>query len=669
MKFSTKLFVGMSGVLVLLSFVTINLFFTRAHYVQRDNLRSRLVGIAATGALMVDGEKLSRIRTAADEQKPEYADIKSTLRSIRLSNPDVRYIYTMRRSASPDVYEFVVDEQDDVDLDGNGVLEPQERHARVGEPYEIEDLPEMQRAFDGPIADRELTTDKWGTWLSGYAPIYDAQKKVVGILGIDMSAERVKQEERTMELIALLTFAVATALSVMASVLLARHFTRPIQKLSEALADVAAGNLDRKLDLNRSDEIGRLGEVYNEMAAKLAKARAEVAEYNHSLEQKVAERTAELQRAREAAIEAEKMTAIGTLAGGIAHEFNNLLCAVRGQVELAALSPTRERIRHAAETVGACADRARRITDALLTFASRSPLRVRPTDVRQVIETALELFKRDFSTLNITVVRKFSDVDTIGAEPDRLMQAFANVIANARDAMTQHGGRLTVLVRPVDQNIEVTFRDTGPGIPAEMMGRLFDPFCTTKAPLGPESTPGVGLGLAVAQGIVKNHEGEIVAENNEDGGATFRIQLPVRPWPGKGIRPPHRRPVPLKTRRVMVVEDEPDILSAVRDLLVMKGWQVETSAGGKEALEKVKSDACSLYIIDIAIPGMNGIDLIKSVRGINPAAQFVIISGFAPYELASQLGEEEITAYISKPFRSEDLVETVESLVESPQPA
>ncbi len=133
MSFRNKLFLGISAVLLLLSFLIVRLFYGRAHYLQRDNLRSRLVAIASTGALMVDATKLQSILGPDDEARPEYTEIKAILRRIKESNPDVRFIYTMRSPPRPQTYAFIVDEAVDEDRDGDGQCEPRERYGRAGE--------------------------------------------------------------------------------------------------------------------------------------------------------------------------------------------------------------------------------------------------------------------------------------------------------------------------------------------------------------------------------------------------------------------------------------------------------------------------------------------------------------------------------------------------------
>ncbi len=666
MKFRTKLAIWMSAVLICISSATVMVFFGRAHHVQRESLRSRLIGIATTGAMMVDSAKLDRLRTAMDEMRPEYTEVKATLRTI-MNNSGVRGIYTMRRGAAPDVYEFIVDPQEDVDRNNNGVLEPSERYPRIGERYSTERYPEMQKAFEAPTADREISSDRWGTWLSGYAPIYDSSHQPIAILGVDMAADDVKKEERTLEVMAIATIALAAFLSIVSSFFLAHRLTRPLGQLSHALAEVARGNLQTKLPREGADEFAQLALSFNDMSAALVQARDEIDAQQRLLERRIAEKTDELARTREAAIESEKLAALGTFAGGIAHEFNNIICAVRGQVDLAAMAPTPERIRQAAETVSACAERSRRITDALQTFSRRGPFRVFPTDIQKAVETALDLFKHDLNTLNITVFRKFSDVDTIGAEPERLVQAFGSVIGNARDAMRGKGGRLTVIIRPIDQDIEISFRDTGPGIRLDSLPHLFEPFFTTKGPLGSDLTAGTGLGLAVAQGVVKNHGGAITAENNDEGGATIRIRLPVRPWPGKGTRPTLKRRPLLASRKLLVVDDEPDILSAVRDILLMRGWEVTTASSGDEALELAARSQFPLFLVDIAIPGISGIDLIRRLREMNEDAVFVVISGFALDQLAARFTNDEVAAFVSKPFRVAELIATLDSMAPPPE--
>jgi signal transduction histidine kinase/FixJ family two-component response regulator len=248
---------------------------------------------------------------------------------------------------------------------------------------------------------------------------------------------------------------------------------------------------------------------------------------NATLYEELRKRMKDLERSQQELIESSKLAAVGTLAAGVAHEFNNLLAAISGHTELGLVSDDMEEIKRALQVVITTVDRAKRITSNLLTFARRREPRVEMADVTDAVENPLQLLERDLQKCNIEVVRKFSAVPPIVCDSGQISQVCLNLLTNARDAMLPEGGTLTIeLARDAD-DIIIAFSDTGTGIPDRIMEKIFEPFVTTKGPLGGGEMAGTGLGLSVSYGIVKSHGGTIDVETEAGKGSTFTVRLPV----------------------------------------------------------------------------------------------------------------------------------------------
>ncbi len=654
-SFRTKLTLGFDLVLILFSILIVNFFYSKAHYVQRDNLRSRLIGIASTAALMIDGDSHELLRAPPDASRPEFEKIRAVLTRIRESNPGIRFIYTMRRSRTPGMTEFVIDEAEEVDENGNGIIDPPEERAEIGRLYDATPYPEMISAFQGPRADRILQSDQWGTWLSGYAPIFNSRRQPVGILGIDMAADDVRREEKVLEITALFILSLAVIASFVVGIILARHFTDPIRELLKGIRRIGEGKLDTRLDLKRKDEIGELGRAFNDMAESLAASRRKLDEYNRLLEEKVDERTRELKSTQEALILKEKMTAVGSLAGGVAHEFNNLFASIRGYAELALTKEDAAAKNEALRIALKMADRAKKITAALLSFCGpRAPVRER-IDVRETLEYALSLLKRDLNTYNVKVVREYGEIPAVWGDPQQIQHALVNILVNAKDAMMGNGGILTVGVGLEGDRVFVRIADTGPGVDPEVRRRIFEPFRGTKGVLSGGSPRYSGLGLFVALGIVKAHRGEIRVESEPGLGAVFTVVLPTTsPEPLEQELPPEpaRRPEPIVeagSRRLLIVDDEEAIAKLLKEFLESRGFLVETANNGWEAVEKADRTAYDLILMDIAMPGMDGESAIKMILSRRADSRFIVISGYSPPELAPEL-RAHVRGVVQKPF-------------------
>lgn len=228
-------------------------------------------------------------------------------------------------------------------------------------------------------------------------------------------------------------------------------------------------------------------------------------------------------------VQSEKMAGIGTLASGIAHEFNNLLQIIRGHSEYALKTMKAEDMEEALHIVLDSSDKASRIIVDLRTFSKEESLKKRLCEITKPIEEVLSLTEGQLRKNNIKVVKRFMKTPKIRINIGEMQQVFLNMITNAWDAMMPKGGKLEIKVKEIKGYAEVKISDTGKGIKEEDLIRLFDPFFTTKKhKVGEREIRGTGLGLSVSYGIVKRHGGEIDVESVEGKGTTFTIKLPIR---------------------------------------------------------------------------------------------------------------------------------------------
>jgi two-component system NtrC family sensor kinase len=226
-------------------------------------------------------------------------------------------------------------------------------------------------------------------------------------------------------------------------------------------------------------------------------------------------------------VQSSKLAAVGTFAAGIAHEFNNLLGSMLGYAELGHTSDDIQEKNRSLDVVIQACRRGRGITRGLLTFARRQEHQHALSDVTDAVNETLTLVELDLRKSKIAVVRQIEPVPFTVCDLGQLSQVVLNLITNARDAMKPDGGTLIIGLRERQDMIELSVTDTGCGIPAELVDKIFEPFVTTKGALGGSQTPGTGLGLSVSYGIVKEHGGTIMVESEVGRGTTMIVRLPV----------------------------------------------------------------------------------------------------------------------------------------------
>jgi PAS domain S-box-containing protein len=379
---------------------------------------------------------------------------------------------------------------------------------------------------------------------------------------------------------------------------------------------------------------------------------------------------AELKRASERLAVADRMASVGTLAAGVAHEINNPLAYVISNLssasEVAAALPggaaeLQEALREAREG----AERVRRIVGELRTFSRPDEAARGPLDVRRVLDAAVNLARHEIRH-RAQVVKRYEDVPPVDANESRLAQAFLNLIVNAAQAIPEgraDANQIVLGARLADGRVRVEVSDTGVGIAPEHLGRIFDPFYTTK-PVG----VGTGLGLSICHGIVASLGGEIRVESAPGKGSTFTVVLPAstaRPVP-RAAEPPAAAP-PGRRGRVLVVDDEPPLAQSLRRTLAREHDVVAVSSG-RAALDLVTSgERFDVILCDLMMPEITGMDLSERLAREAPEAAraMVFMTGGAFTPRARDFLDDPSRRRIEKPFDLETLRALVRELVGS----
>lgn len=348
----------------------------------------------------------------------------------------------------------------------------------------------------------------------------------------------------------------------------------------------------------------------------------------------------------------QKMEAIGTIAAGVAHNFRNTLTEVLVNSQLIQMNYEDQSGLHAvADRINTSVRRGSHLVDGLLQF-SRKQIKeeFKIINLADVISQTSQLIRTSFDQ-KIEIVTDYPDQMPVMGDVNSLSQALMNLCTNARDAMPA-GGRLNIKAVQEGNRILVTVSDNGEGMAKDTLEKCFDPFYTNK-PIG----KGTGLGLSTTYGIIKSHEGLISVESKSKKGTTFKIQLPLVADLGE----PELEDKPLLARGdgqlVLVVDDEPEIRKAMKELLEYLGYKSEFASSGTEGLDKYKTCKPDAVLMDINMPEMDGIACIEEILNCDPGAKISIVSG---YELdgingLGQKAKEAIKDYLPKPVGLSDL--------------
>jgi PAS domain S-box-containing protein len=361
--------------------------------------------------------------------------------------------------------------------------------------------------------------------------------------------------------------------------------------------------------------------------------------------------------------QAQKMEAVGQLAGGVAHDFNNLLTVILGYTQSLLDEPDAPpgwradvtEIHHAAE-------RAAALTRQLLGFGRREAGRPRAVDAATVMAGVVPMLRRLIGE-HISVDVEVSPDETypVFADPTQLEQVIMNLCVNARDAMP-HGGVLSICVTRENTNDTVVLAvgDTGTGMDAATLDRIFDPFFTTK-----DAGQGTGLGLATVHGIVKSLNGVIDVDSRMGEGTTFLIRLPAHDGGAEAAPDLETKDVVGGSERVLVVEDELAIRQFAGHVLEQYGYAVSSAGSSAQALELFDDEPIDLLVADIRLPGMSGLELAHTLQRQRPGLRVLFISGYSEYTHA---GRDHTLpgSFLAKPFDGRTLVAAVRNTLDSP---
>ena len=378
--------------------------------------------------------------------------------------------------------------------------------------------------------------------------VHPTSKRVLGVLDITLSLARVDEEIAaiTRRTGAFAGFTIVLLVMILAGVV-RRGVVRPVRELVEGTRRVAQGDLTHRIPVRTRDEVGALAASFNRMTEALGKTQTELDALVATLEQRVEERTRELQEAQSQLIQTEKLASLGKLSASIAHEINNPLSGILTYAKLLSRKlrtgpPDADGVQAALQQLALVEREAQRccsIVRSLLDFARQREPSFQPVDVEAAAAEALSLLSNRLAIQNVEVTQECAPAPTVQADFGQLRQAFVNILMNACEAMPK-GGTLHVVTRevslptagrggplsptgksgPPTRFAEVAISDTGQGIPPEHFSKIFDPFFTTKE-------KGTGLGLSVVYGIVEKHGGKILVDSRVGQGTTVTLRFPA----------------------------------------------------------------------------------------------------------------------------------------------
>ncbi len=361
---------------------------------------------------------------------------------------------------------------------------------------------------------------------------HPASQQILGVLDTDLSlaAADASLAESTRKML-FYTAAAIIIITFLTGFVVWDLVHRPMMVLKRGTEHLRRGELGYQIEIKSNDEAGELADSFNAMSSELLDAREEITAWTHTLENRVEQKTRELRRAHEQMLQVERMVTIGKMAAVVAHEINNPLAGIltyakliKRWIERGITKP--EEKKEVNESLDLIATESRRCGDLvrnLLTFSRTSPISLDKADVNAIIERAVKLIEHKTELSNIQLnVDLGVEVPLIYCDAGQIEQVLVALIVNAIDAMPR-GGNLWLRSRLIDaENIELTVRDDGMGIPSDLLPKLFEPFTTTK-----EVGKGVGLGLAISKGIIDRHSGKIEVQSELGRGTTFRIYLPI----------------------------------------------------------------------------------------------------------------------------------------------
>jgi len=408
--------------------------------------------------------------------------------------------------------------------------------------------------------------------------------------------------------------------------------------------------------------------LINDITEKVRTEKA-LLDYRNNLEDLVRERTADLKQANEMLQKAQKLEAIGTLAGGIAHEFNNILGAMIGYMELAQLETHPDELKYYVDQALHASQRAKDVVSQVLVFSRKKENKRKPVVAAAVVRDAVKLIK-SFLPSTIRIAQDMADQSSlIMADSTQIEQVLMNLCTNAAHAMREKGGTLEIRLSreksgpsglrlpdlPDCDYVRLTVGDTGHGIAPDTIDRIFDPFFTTKGP-----REGTGLGLSVVYGIVRDHGGAIDVASEPGKGTVFNVLLPVIES-AERTREAAAESIPGGHEHILFIDDEEFILDVETARLTSLGYRVTTRKSSEEALElfRARPEEFDLVITDMTMPNIRGDNLAREMLKIRSDIPVILCTGYSDMISEEQAKSLGIRQFVMKPIYKKDLARVI----------
>jgi signal transduction histidine kinase/ActR/RegA family two-component response regulator len=371
----------------------------------------------------------------------------------------------------------------------------------------------------------------------------------------------------------------------------------------------------------------------------------------------------------------QRLESLGLLAGGVAHDFNNLMTVIRLSVRLLSEGSLTADQRADLDLIRDAEDSASQLTQKLLMLGQKQPLRVESVDINATVQGFMSLVRRLLPANIQTDVVAGAALPRLQLDPFQVEQVLMNLALNARDAMPA-GGRLTIETEQIVVNgdyrrahpwarpgryVLVTVSDTGVGMAPDVLERVFEPFFTTKSP-----GEGTGLGLAVAWSIVQQHGGMIHAYSEVGMGTAFKVYLPAAEQVASQVAKKIVGAVPRGVESILVADDQPHVLHLLKRVLHGAGYRVTTAADGAEAVKAAAVQPFDLYLFDAVMPRLSGREACERIRAQQPAARFLFASGYGAEALPASFLKDMGVETIPKPLDPDTLLRAVRAVLDAP---
>lgn len=390
---------------------------------------------------------------------------------------------------------------------------------------------------------------------------------------------------------------------------------------------------------------------------QIKKKEIEIEKWNSELERRVASRTDELEAIQDQLVQSEKMAAVGLLAAGVSHEFNNIIASMYGFAQIA-----KKNEKYKEKLVDIVIDQSKRaseITESLQSFSKQKGNTKELISIHDILEAVFNLINTALENEGIEVVKEYGDIPKIVIDSGKIQQVFLNIIINARHAIEKNGIiTIRTLLSEDKKWLIIEFHDTGKGIEEENISKIFDPFYTTKGSFGGGTQPGTGIGLSLCYNIVSLHGGDIKVTSILGEGSCFTVTLPVKtefPKKKEEFNKDKFLAKMQKQQRALIVEDDQNVREMLKNILLEKGFEIKEELSGVKIIELCKKERFDILFLNVMTDKfLEGINILEEIKRLEPTMKIILITGRA--EQASLMSYVSYAhGYLRKPFNNDDI--------------